>query len=215
MIAIAEIKCKLVNLAIISSQPLLRWMKSVLVMLEKSAGDVNVQKLRVILLLEADFNVMHKIIFNSRLIPSIEAANAIPMEVIGDRRSQAAIYLALDKKLIVDIANVRKLPTITICYDATNCYNRVAHPFASLCAKYFGLDIMYLAVLFRAIQSMKMFLSTSHSMSENYYSDNEGQPFQGVVQGSRAAPALFWYDIYIVRTLILILLHPYQRLPCP
>ena len=133
---------------------------------------------------------MHKIIFNNRLIPSIEAANAIPMEVIGGRKSQAATHLALDKKLIADIANVRKLPIITICADATNCYDRVAHPFASICAQYFRLDIMYLAVLFRAIQSMKMFLRTLHGVSENYYSDNEGQPFQDVVQGSGAAPAL-------------------------
>ena len=124
---------------------------------------------------------MHKIIFNNRLILSIEAANAILMEVIGGRRSQVATYLALDKKLIADIANIRKLPTIIICADATNCYNRVAHPFASLCAQYFGLDIIYLAVLFRAIQSMKMFLRTSHGVSENYYSDNEGQLFQGIV----------------------------------
>ena len=103
-------------------------------MLEKSAGDVNIQKLRAILLLEADFNAMDKIIFNSSLIPSIEAANAIPIEVIGDRRSQVATYLALDKKLIADIANMRKFPIITIYADATNCYDRVAHPFASLCA---------------------------------------------------------------------------------
>ena len=134
MTAIAEIKCKLVNLAIISGRPLLRWMKGISVMLEKSAGDVNVQKLWAILLLEADFNAMHKIIFNNRLIPSIEAANAIPIEVIGGRRSQAATHLALDKKLIADIANVRKLLTITIYANATNCYDQVAHPFASLCA---------------------------------------------------------------------------------
>ena len=202
MTAIAEIKCKLVNLAIISGRPLLRWMKGISVMLEKSAGDVNVQKLWAILLLEADFNAMHKIIFNNRLIPSIEAANAIPMEVIGGRRSQAATHLALDKKLIADIANVRKLLTITICADATNCYDRVAHLFASLCAQYFRLDIMYLAVLFRAIQSMKIFLRTSHGMSENYYSDNEGQPFQGVVQGSGAAPALWMIiSIFLVQYL--------------
>ena len=171
-------------------------MKGISVILEKLAGDVNVQRLRTILLLEADFNAMHKIIFNNRLIPSIEAVNAIPMEVIGGRRSQAATYLALDKKLIADIANVRKLLTIIIYADAMNCYDRVAHPFASLCAQYFGLDIMYLAVLFRAIQSMKMFLCTSHSVSENYYSDNEGQPFQGVVQGSGVVPAI-WMIIAI------------------
>ena len=84
---IAEIKCKLVNLALASGQPLLRWTKGVSVMLEKVAGNINVQKLRAILLLEADFNAMHKIIFNNRLMPRIEADNAIPMEVIGGRRS--------------------------------------------------------------------------------------------------------------------------------
>ena len=103
-------------------------------MLEKLAGNVNVQKLWAILLLEEDFNTIYKIIFNSRFIPSIEAANAILMEVIGGRRSQAATHLALDKKLIADIANVRKLLTITICANVMNCYDRVAHPFASLCA---------------------------------------------------------------------------------
>ena len=119
---------------------------------------MQVQKLQAILLLEADFNTMHKIMFNNRLMPNIEAMNAIPMEIIGDRRSQAATHLALDKKLISDIANVRKLSMITICADATNCYDRVVHLFASLCTQYFGLNLLYLVVLFQAIQSMKMFL---------------------------------------------------------
>ena len=43
---------------------------------------------------------------------------------------------------------------------------------------------------------MKMFLRMSHGISENYYLDNEGQPFQGVVQGSGVAPAL-WMIISI------------------
>ena len=136
---IAEIKCKLVNLAIRGGQPLLQWI---------TAGNVHVQNLRVILLLEADFNTMHKIIFNNRLILNIEAVNVIPMEVIGGRQSQAATHLALDKKLISDIANVRKLLMITIYTDATNCYDRVTYPFASLCAQYFGLDLLYLVILF-------------------------------------------------------------------
>ena len=66
-------------------------------MLEKVPGNTNVQKLKAILLLEADFNVMHKIIFNNRLISSIERVNAIPIEVVGGRRSQAATHLALNK----------------------------------------------------------------------------------------------------------------------
>ena len=56
-------------------------------MLEKVSGNINVQKPRAVLLLEADFNMMQKIIFNNRLNPKLEAANTIPMEVIGGRRA--------------------------------------------------------------------------------------------------------------------------------
>ena len=124
------------------------------------------------------------------------------MEIIGGRQSQAATYLALNKKLIAGIANVRKLPTITICIDVTNCYNRVAYPFASLCAQCFGLEISCLIALFRATQSMRIFLRTSCGMSQTSYSGDDGNPFQGVVQGSGAAPAL-WIIIsmFLVRCL--------------
>ena len=202
MHAIAEIKCKLVNLAIKSGQPLKRWIKGVSVMLEKVAGNINVQKLRAILLLEADFNALHKIVFNNRLIPKLEEADAIPVKIIGGRRAQAATHLSLSKKLIADIANVRKVPTITVCADATNCYDRVAHPFASLCAQCFGLEISHLVVLFRATQSMKMFLRTSYGLSQNAYAGEHGKPFQGIAQGSGAAPALWMIiSIFLVKYL--------------
>jgi len=43
-------------------------------------------KLRVILLLEADFNELNKIIFNNRVPPKLEWDKVIPVEVIGERR---------------------------------------------------------------------------------------------------------------------------------
>ena len=84
---IATIKHKLINLVMTGSSALSRWIKGVLVILEKLVGDLNAQKLQAILLLEADFNAMYKIILNNRLIPSLEATEAIPIEVIGRRRS--------------------------------------------------------------------------------------------------------------------------------
>jgi len=51
------------------------------------AGNINVQKLRAILLLEADFNTVHKITFNRRIMPRLEEDNIIPKEIIGSRRT--------------------------------------------------------------------------------------------------------------------------------
>ena len=101
--------------------------------------------------MEADFNAVYEIIFNRRRMPRLEEDKIILKEIIGSRRTQAVMHLILNKKLITDIVNIRKLPTITIYADATNCYNRVAYSFTSLCTQYFSLDITCLLVLFKAM----------------------------------------------------------------
>ena len=52
-------------------------------MLKKKLNEIAVCKLRAILLLEADFNVANKIIFNTRLIPQMKDRNEIPREIVG------------------------------------------------------------------------------------------------------------------------------------
>ena len=37
-------------------------------------------------MLESDFNGLHKIDFNGRLMPSLEVSSSIPQEIIGGRR---------------------------------------------------------------------------------------------------------------------------------
>ena len=41
-------------------------------MLEKALENIDIKKLRVILLLEADFNAVYKIIFNGRIMPRLK-----------------------------------------------------------------------------------------------------------------------------------------------
>ena len=68
-------------------------------------GKLSVSKLRVILLLEADFNTLHKIIFNRRILPILKKKNLFPHKIIRCNRGQSAIHIALNKKLIADISN--------------------------------------------------------------------------------------------------------------
>ena len=91
--------------------------------LEKFLGKILVEKLRAMLLLEADFNALHKIIFNGRILPTLERNNIIPSEIIGGGKSQSAPHVALNKKLIADISNEIKSLSIVTSANATNCYN--------------------------------------------------------------------------------------------
>ena len=66
--------------------------------------------------------------------------------------------LVLNKKLIIDIANTKKLLIVIMHADVANYCNRVAYLFASLSTQYFRLYVAYLLVLFRIIQLMKIYL---------------------------------------------------------
>jgi len=194
---LVSIRCAIINLAIRNGLPLKRWLRGLSVILEKLPGKILVSKLRAILLLEADFNALHKIIFNGRILPALEKEGLIPQEIMGGRRSQSTTHVALNKKLIADIANQVKAPSIVISADATNCYDRVAHPFASLTAQHFGVQTCYIVLLLKAIQRMNMHLQTSFGTSKTSYSGTSAEPFQGAVQGNGAAPVL-WLIISII-----------------
>jgi len=62
----------------------------------------------------------------------LKVKDEILQEIIVSRRTHAITYLALNKKLITDIANVKNLLIVITYIDITNCYNKVAYPFASL-----------------------------------------------------------------------------------
>ena len=94
-------------------------------------------------------------------MPSLEALSVIPQEIIGGRRLQSTAHVPLSKKIIVDVSNTKKLSTAMTCTDATNLYDRLLHPYASLCAHYFGMYLSYLSFLFRTIQKMKLHLRTA------------------------------------------------------
>ena len=85
--------------------PLQRWLKGLSIVLEKTSGKIDVKKLRDILLLEEEFNSLHKIIFNTRVILQLESDHLKPQEIIGSRTSQYDIKLDVRKNLIADTFN--------------------------------------------------------------------------------------------------------------
>jgi hypothetical protein len=57
------------------------WSRGLLVMLEKTLGVTLVTKLRAILLMEADFNAINKIIYGSRMMEKARESNLMPEEI--------------------------------------------------------------------------------------------------------------------------------------
>ena len=62
-------------------------------MLEKKPGVIRVDKLRAILLMEADFNFVNKLIFGSRMLRHAEARYDLPDENAGSRNGRSYVEI--------------------------------------------------------------------------------------------------------------------------
>ena len=76
-----------------------------MVILEKESRKINISKLRAILLLEANFNVLNKIIFNTRILPTLERNKLISHKIIDGKHGKSSIQIVINKKMISDISN--------------------------------------------------------------------------------------------------------------
>ena len=73
-------------------------------MLEKIADCIRVDKLRAILLMEADFNFGTKLVFGSKMVTNMERSGLIPPEVKGGRKGMQAKEVAICGGLLYDIS---------------------------------------------------------------------------------------------------------------
>ncbi len=108
-----------------------RWSRGLSVMLEKVFGCALINKLRSILLMEADFNATNKILYGHRMLDVIRKYNLMPEEIYSEK-NRLADEGTLVKVLFYNIVHQTRLPAGISAVDANNCYNRIAHPIASL-----------------------------------------------------------------------------------
>ena len=101
------IHAKSIELAFATGTPLDRWIIGLSVMLEKKPGVIDVDKLRAILLMEADFNFANHLFFGKRLRASAEENNIFSQDTFGSRENNSSIEVSLCRLLFFDM--VRQL----------------------------------------------------------------------------------------------------------
>jgi len=77
---LAQLHICSINLAARCGSPLDRWRQGVTVLLEKVAGNISIDKLRAICLLEADFNWWLKVVFTKRMMHRMKKTGVLPLE---------------------------------------------------------------------------------------------------------------------------------------
>ena len=158
-------------------------------MLEKVAGVPLVNKLRAILLMEADFNYMNKWIFGHEAINKMYALGYVAEDQYSQKESTAE-DAKLDNKLTMDLSRQLRHPLATMLADADKCYDRINHIIMSLLLLAIIGTIGPVVAMLHPIQSMKFYQWTARGDSKTFMGGRgRDNPLQGLCQGNGAAPA--------------------------
>ena len=160
-------------------------------MLLKELGNLNIDKLCVILLIEADYNWLAKLLVNRRLIPHAEELGLIPDEEFSSRTDHRAIKVAVCQCFFWDRLRQLRRPGGLGSFDAAQCYDKIVHLFCLLGAQSWGMPLPAIVMLLLTIQLMTFFLRTGYGVSDCSYDGTWSNPFQGVCQGNGGSPS-FW-----------------------
>jgi Reverse transcriptase (RNA-dependent DNA polymerase) len=178
-----------IEVAIKTGYSLTRWHQGIDVMIPKKQDSLRVDKLRTIVLMEADFNYLNKIV-GRRIMKNAEEGKSIAQEQFGSRKTKSSIGNALNKLLTIDILRQEKRDFSLITLDAKSCYDRIAQPIASIALKRQGATDNMVNVMFDTISKMKRCIRTAFGDSLITYQETT-QKFHGILQGNGAGPTIW------------------------
>ena len=187
------VNASMANIPYLSGYSPSRWQQGINVMIEKKKGNYRVDRLRTILLYEADFNMNNKYLGRD-MMQQAEKRKILANEQYGSRKKKAAILHALNKRLTFDILRQQKQNAGICSCDLKSCYDRIVHSFAALAMRRAGAAESSTTSMFSTIQKLQHKVRTAFGDSEGTFGGEEWREVQalmGVGQGNGAGPAIW------------------------
>ena len=186
---IAEFDATMANIPYASGYTPEAWTKFVDVLIPKKTTSSAIEKLRIIVLFHALFNMNNKRI-GREMVANAERLNQIPWEVYGSRKRHRSIECAANKVFTTDIARQEHRSMALCSNDAKSCFDRILHAIATICMRRVGVSKKTCLMMFGTLTQAKHYIRTNYGDSDKAYSCIE-IPFQGIYQGNGAGPGIW------------------------
>ncbi len=185
---------KFLDIAITRGISIPRWQQAVNVMIEKDKGDPKINRLRIIHLFEADYNLFLKLMWGSRLV-----RRAVHMDLLHDGQhgstpGKTTMDPIMLTQLTADMCRLLKINYARFDNDASACFDRIIVALGMLAARRCGMTISAIQAHAKSLELMKYMVKTVYGVSESSYQGTPFEPLFGTGQGSGASPAV-WLSI--------------------
>jgi hypothetical protein len=185
------------NIAINSGVTIQRWCQATNVMIEKDPGHPKINRLRIIHLFEADYNLYLKLQWGHRLIRAANDRKLIHPGQHGSVPGRNATDPVMLNQLTTDLIRIKKVHYAHFDNDASACYDRILVPIAMLAARRWGMPQNAVELHAKTLEAMHYTVKTTYGISEKHYTGSKDEPLFGTGQGSGASPAA-WLSIAVV-----------------
>jgi ribonuclease HI len=190
-VRILQVYYDILTYASTSGISLRRWQNSTTAMIEKIPGCPKINKLRVIHLYEADYNLILKIIWARKLVWNVHDNNCINAGQAGSRPGCNAIDVIIQKEMKYLYSRLTKSNLATMDNDAKSCYDRIICNLAMIISQYFGVSRNLASLHATTLRKMQYRLRTALGDSTTTYQHSPSTPIHGTGQGSCASPAIW------------------------
>ena len=169
-----------------------RWKKATNIMILKKEGVNDLDRLRTLVLFEADFNHNNKF-FGRDMMNHMMDTNQIAQEQYS-APGRKCIDQVLNRRLYFDLIRYQKTSAAMAAADLKSCYDRVAHAPAYLAMRSFGMPTEPIQSMLSTLQDIQYYTFTSHGVSDLSFGGKErgykAKP-NGLGQGNGAGPSIW------------------------
>jgi hypothetical protein len=186
-----RIYCNIAMTSIELGYPLKRQQQITTCMIEKTAGVSGIDRLRVIHLFEADYNLILKVMWSRRAVWNIQNKELSNMGQAGSRPGNRAIDVALAQEMKYNYAKMTRTSLITIDNNAKSCFDSILCNVAILIRKYLVFGDKLRKLQSTALKEAQFRIRTALGDSERTYKNTKESPINGTGQESCSSPAIW------------------------
>jgi hypothetical protein len=187
--ALLKAQTHIINIPIQKGFSPTRWQTVVNAMIEKIPGHPYLHKLRVIHILEADYNLALKEIFGRRLLANCEKSGTLGNVQDGFRKNQSTIRTLLHNKLLCDYNKRLIINSFIGLTDISGCFDRIIVPQILLLNRRNGCPKEAVQMHAQTLKLARYHLKTKHGISKTFYTNSKSTPIHGNGQGAGDSPS--------------------------